>query len=321
MNYIDYYKVLGISKSATDKDIKKAYRKLARKYHPDLNPNDKEAEQKFKQVNEANEVLGNPENRKKYDEYGENWKHAEEIEKAKANQRAYSSAAGGSSSGNPFGSGRTYTSGSGFTYDQFEGEDFSDFFASMFGGQRRTSGFDSFGGGGQARFRGQDFNAELQLNLTEVYESQKQTISVNGKKIRITIPAGVEDGQTIKIKGHGGPGVNNGPKGDLYITFRINNNTRFKRNKSTLYLDYELDFYTALLGGEIKVPTFDGQVKLKVKAETDNDTKVKLKGKGFPVYKKTGQKGDLIVTYKIKMPKNLTAKQKALFREIKNLAS
>ena len=316
MNYIDYYKVLGISKKATDKDIKKAYRKFARKYHPDLNPNDKEAEKKFKEINEANEVLSSAENRKKYDEYGENWQHAEEIEKAKANQRQYSSAGSG---GNPF-------SGSGYTYDQNDGDDFSDFFANMFGGQRRSAGFEGFGsqGGrsqGQARFRGQDFNAELQLNLTEIFMSQKQTINVNGKKIRITIPAGVENGQTIKITGHGGAGANSGPKGDLYITFRINNNTKFRRDKANLYLDHEIDIYTAVLGGEITIPTFDGQVKLKVKPETQNDTKVKLKGKGFPVYKKKNQFGDLIISYKVKTPSNISQEQKELFKQIQNLQS
>ncbi|WP_235298146.1 DnaJ C-terminal domain-containing protein [Portibacter marinus] len=329
MNYIDYYKVLGVSMDALEKEIKKAYRKLARKYHPDLNPNDKEAERKFKEVNEANEVLGNAENRKKYDEYGENWKHAEEFEKTKANQRAYSSAGGGNpfGSGNPFG-GASGGGSSGYTYEQFEGSDFSDFFESMFGGAgRRSSGFGGgFAGGGgraggQGQFRGQDFNAELQLSLSEIYQTQKQTINVNGNKIRITIPAGVENGQTIKIKGHGGPGVNNGPKGDLYITFNIINNTQFRRDKANLYLDHEIDLFTAVLGGEITVPTFDGKVKLKVKAGTDNDTKVKLKGKGFPVYKKSNQFGDLIITYKVKIPENLTTRQLDLFKEIQKLQS
>lgn len=316
MNYIDYYKVLGVAKNASEQEIKKAYRKLARKYHPDLNPNDKEAEKKFKEINEAHEVLGKPENRKKYDEYGENWKHAEEFEKAKANQRQYSSASGSSG----FGGGPE-----GFTYETFEGSDFSDFFESMFGGSGRRSGFDDFQGfrrgGAQTRFRGQDFNAELHLNLTDIYKTQKQTIQVNDNKIRITIPAGVENDQTIKIKGHGGPGVNGGPKGDLYITFKISNNTRFKRDKEHLYLDYEIDIFTATLGGQIIIPTFDGQVKLTVKPETQTGTKVKLKGKGFPKYKKEKEFGDLIVTYKVMTPTSLSAKQKELFKEIQRLQS
>jgi len=322
MKYIDYYKVLGVGKTASEKEIKKAYRKLARKFHPDLNPNDQEAEKRFKEINEANEVLGNSENRKKYDEYGENWKHAEEFEKAKANQSAYSSASGaGFGGGNPFG-GSGPGGGTGYTYDEFEGSDFSDFFASMFGqGTGRSSGFGGRGGksGRQGQFRGQDFNAELQLNLKDIYQTQKQTINVNGKKIRITIPAGVENNQTIKIKGHGGPGINNGPKGDLYITFKIANNTKFRRDKANLYLDHEIDLFKAVLGGDITIPTFDSKVKLKVKAGTNTDTKVKLKGKGFPVYKRPDKKGDLIITYKVSLPENLSPKQQELFREIQNL--
>ena len=303
MEYIDYYKILGIDKNASDAEIKKAYRKLARKYHPDLNPDNKEAEIKFKQINEANEVLSHPENRKKYDQYGKDWKHAEEFEKAKRQQGAYA----GSQQENPF-------QGGGFEYGYGDG-DFSDFFESMFGG-RRSSG----GRRAQAKFRGQDFNAELHLNLTDIYKSHKQTLTVNGKNIRITIPAGVEDNQTIKITGHGGPGVNGGPKGDLYITFKIINNTNFKRDRETLYKDIDIDLYTAILGGEIFVNTMDGQVKLKVKPETQNGTKVKLKGKGFPVYKKDGHFGDLIVTFSVKMPKNLSEEQKDLFRKLKSIS-
>ena len=300
MQYIDYYKTLGLSKNATEKDIKKAYRKLARKYHPDLNPNDKEAEKKFKEINEANEVLSNPENRKKYDQYGENWKHAEEFEKAKQNQQYQ------------YSGGNTYQGG--FAGDDFSENDFSDIFSSMFGG--RTGG--SYRSQ-NVKFRGQDFNSELHLDLRSVYETQKKTITVNGKNIRITIPAGVENGQTIKIKGHGGPGVNNGPKGDLYITFVIENNTKFKREKSNLYLNQDLDIYTAVLGGEIVVETFNGKAKLKVKPETQNGTKVKLKGKGFPVYRKEGQFGDLFITYNIKTPQNLSEEQKELFKKLQTL--
>ena len=296
MAFIDYYKILGIAKNATDKDIKKAYRKLARKYHPDLNPNNKVAEKKFKEVNEANEVLINPENRKKYDEYGKDWKHAEEFEKAKQQQQYQ-------------GSRQQHYSG-GFTED-----DFSDFFESMFGGRRASSQQRS----SRVKFRGQDFNAELQLDIREAYTSHKRTLTVNNKNIRITIPAGVENGQVIKLKGHGGKGVNNGPNGDLYIQFSIINNTRFKRDGDNLYTTVDLDLYKALLGGDITVNTFDGKVKLTVKPETQNETKVKLKGKGFPVYKKQGQFGDLYITYNIKMPTKLTSKEKELIAELAKL--
>lgn len=292
MDYIDYYKILGLSKSATEKDIKNAYRKLARKYHPDLNPNDKEAERKFKEVNEANEVLSHAENRKKYDQYGKDWKHAEQFEKAKQQQQQ-----------------RTYQGGG----QSFNEGDFSDFFSSMFGnaGPRQ--------GGQSVRFRGQDFHAELHLNLKDVYTTHKRTLTVNDKNIRITIPAGVANGQEIKIKGHGGPGINGGPSGDLYIKFLIDNHTTFKRVKGDLYTTIDLDLYTALLGGDITIETFDGKVKIKVKPETQNNTKVKLKGKGFPLYKKEGEFGDLYVTYQLKLPTALTDKEKELFAELAKL--
>ena len=295
MSFIDYYKILGVPKNATEKDIKRAYRKLARQYHPDLNPNDKEAEKKFKEINEANEVLSHPENRKKYDAHGKDWKHAEEFEKARQQQQQYQ------------GSRQQQYSGG------YNESDFSDFFESMFGGassRQRSS---------NAMFRGQDFNAELQLDLKDVFTSHKRTLTVNNKNIRITIPAGIENGQVIKITGHGGKGVNNGPNGDLYIKFTIVNNTNFKRDKENLYKTVDLDLYKALLGGDIMVNTFDGKVKLKVKPETQNGTQIKLKNKGFPVYKKDGQFGDLYITYDIKTPTNLTSKEKELFTELSKL--
>ncbi len=299
MDYIDYYKVLGISKKASEKEIKSAYRKLARKYHPDVNPNDASAERKFKEINEANEVLSHPENRKKYDQYGKDWQHAEEFEKARQSQQ-------GSRTGP-----RQQSQG------DFGEHDFSDFFESMFGGGRSASG--GFSSGQQVRYRGQDFNAELRLRLQDAYKTHKQTLTVNGKNIRITIPAGIENGQTIKISGHGGPGRNGGPKGDLYITFAIENNSGFKRDGNDLYKTVDLDLYTAVLGGELTVDTFDGKAKLNVKSETQNGTTVKLKGKGFPVYKKDGQFGDLYITYNIKTPTDLTAKEKALFKELSTI--
>lgn len=298
MDFIDYYKVLGVSKKATEAEIKKAYRKLARKYHPDVNPNDKEAEKKFKEINEANEVLSNAENRKKYDKYGKDWKHAEEFEKAQRQQQQYQQ------------QGRSYQR-AGTNYTE---EDFSDFFGSMFGGA----------GGGRRRassFRGQDYNAELQLSLKDVYKTHKRTLTVNGKNIRLTIPAGVKNGQVIKIKGHGGEGIQGGPKGDLNITFIIQNDPKFRRDENNLYATIDLDLYKAMLGGEEIINTFDGKVKLKVKPETSNLTKVKLKGKGFPLYKQEGKFGDLFITYKIKLPTNLSNKEKELFKELSKLRS
>ena len=297
MAFIDYYKILEVDKKATEAEIKKAYRKLARKYHPDLNPNDKEAEKKFKDINEANEVLSHAENRKKYDNYGENWQHAEEFEKSKQ-QRQY------------HGNGQQGGFGGGFG----GGGDFSDFFESMFGGPASGGG-----GRGSAQFKGQDFNAELHLELKDVYTTHKRTLTINGKNIRITIPAGVENGQQIKISGMGGEVSGGGPKGNLYITFTVENHTKFKRDKNNLYATVNLDLYTALLGGEITSDTFDGKVKLTVKPGTQNGTKVKLKEKGFPLYKKEGEFGDLYLTYQIQMPTNLSEKEKELFTELATL--
>lgn len=290
--YIDYYKILGVEKNATQKDIKSAYRKLARKFHPDLNPNDKDAKKNFQQVNEANEVLSDPEKRKKYDQYGDDWKHAEEYKNAGQYQRQEQES-------------RRQT----YQGPQDEGE-FSDFFESLFGG------FGSAGRGRQVKYRGEDYNAELSLELADAYETHLQTLTVNSKKIRITIPAGIENGQTIKIAGHGGQGINGGPNGDLYITFQIANNPKFKRSGNDLYTNADLDLYSAVLGGEITIDTLDGKVKLRIKPETQNGSKVKLKGKGFPVYKSNGQFGDLYVTYTIKIPVNLTEKEKRLFTEL-----
>ena len=292
MNFIDYYKTLGIDKGATEKDIKNAYRKLARKYHPDLNPNDKDAKRKFQEINEANEVLSDPEKRRKYDQFGKDWQHAEDFKKEKSHQ-AHSSD-----------SRRTRSS------ETYSGEDFSDFFESMFGG------YSGSGRNSQVKYRGEDYNAELHLNLRDVYKTHKQTLTVNGKSIRITIPAGIENGQTIKIAGHGGPGINGGPDGDLYITFSITSNNGFKRLGNDLYTTVEIDLYTAVLGGEITVETLNGKVKLKVKPETQNGSKVKLTGKGFPVYKNDGQFGDLYISYTVKIPTRLSERQKGLFTEL-----
>ncbi|MGV3658205.1 MAG: DnaJ C-terminal domain-containing protein [Chitinophagaceae bacterium] len=301
MAYIDYYKVLGLDKKATADDIRKAYRKLARQYHPDLNPNNAEAHKKFQQINEANEVLSDPEKRKKYDQYGENWKHAEEYEKARQSQGAY---AGG---GQPF---------EGFEgFGNSGGGDFSDFFESLFGGAA---------GGGRRRgssskFRGQDVQAQLVLPLTEAAQTAPRVITVGGKNIRITIPAGVADGQVIKLKGHGGPGVNGGPAGDLYIEFKIENNTPFQRVGNDLYNSVNIDLYTAVLGGEVTADTLNGKVKLKVQPGTQNGAKTRLKGKGFPVYKQEGAHGDLYITYNVQIPTHLTQKEKELFEQLRQL--
>ena len=294
MEFIDYYKILGIAKNASQDDIKKAYRKLARQLHPDLNPNDKDAHKNFQQANEANEVLSDPEKRKKYDQYGKDWQHADQFEHQRKSR------------------GSTQQGGA-QDYSGFGDHDFSSFFESMFG--------QGDGGGRQrqTKFRGQDYQAQLQLNLEGAMTTHQQVLTVNGKNIRITIPAGVENGQVIKLSGYGAPGVNGGPAGDLYITFNIAPHSVFKRLGNDLYMNATIDLYTALLGGETTIDTLNGKVKLTVAPETQSGTKIRLKGKGFPVYKKEGQHGDLYVTYTVQLPVNLSDKEKALFTELKNL--
>ena len=292
MAFVDYYKILGISKKTTQKEIKTAYRKLARKYHPDLNPDNKESERKFKEINEANEVLSDPESRKKYDTYGKEWKQGEAHEKARKQQQ------------------QQQQSGQ----QDFSNEEYSDFFGSMFGGGRS-----SYSKSRSPKFKGQDYHTELQLNLKDVYITQQQVLTINGKKIRLKIPAGVENGQVIKIKEKGAAGINGGPNGDLYIKFNINNHSRFKREGNNLYLNIDLELYTSILGGEITIATFNGKVKLQIKPETKNETKVKLKEKGFPLYKKEDKFGDLYITYHIKMPTDLNEKEIELFKELQKM--
>jgi len=297
MAFIDYYKVLGISKTASPEEVKKAYRKLARQYHPDLNPKDASAHRKFQEINEANEVLSDPEKRKKYDEYGEHWKQADQFEQARQQQ-------GGSSCGE-------YS----YTYQNFGGfndsgsSDYSDFFENLFGRAGQKSGRST-------AFKGQDYYGEVHLTLREAAETHQQTIEVNDKKLRITVPAGIAHEQQIKLKGHGGAGANGAPAGDLYITFIIQPDPVFKRNGNDLYRDVDVDLYTAVLGGELRIDSLNSQIKMKVKPGVQPDSKARLKGKGFPVYKKDGQFGDLIVTYRVQIPTNLTEKQKQLFQEI-----
>lgn len=290
MDFVDYYKVLGIEKNASSTEVKSAYRKMARKYHPDLNPNDKDAKRKFQEINEANEVLSDPEKRKKYDKYGKDWSSSEQFEKQQQQQQS--------------GSGKTRS------YDSGSFGNFSDFFESMFG--ESTGSYR----GRQVKFRGEDYNAELQLELTDAYKTHKQTLNLGDKKIRITVPAGIENGQTIRIAGHGGTGINGGPNGDLYITFSIANHSQFKRLGNDLFTTVDLDLYTAILGGDVTIDTIDGKVKIRIRHETQNGTRIKLKDKGFPVYKQEGSFGDLYVTFSIKIPTNLNERQRSLFKQL-----
>lgn len=310
MAFIDYYKILAVDKNASEEDIKKAYRKLARKLHPDLNPNDKNAEKKFQELNQANEVLGDAEKRKKYDKYGENWEQGEQFEQQQQHRAQRQAHYDGQ---------RQYQNsqqqyGDNEQYNDFSEGDFSGFFDTMFGGQQ--SGQQRGEQRRQTAFKGQDYNAELTINLVDALQTHQKTIDVGGKSIRITIYAGIANGQKIKLKGYGNLGVNGGVSSDLYITFNITNATNFERVGNDLSTTKDIDLYTAVLGGDVILETLTGKVKLTVKPETQFGTTIRLKGKGFPVYRKEGENGDLYVTYNVKLPTQLTEKQHALFVEL-----
>lgn len=300
MAFVDYYKILGVEKNASQEDVKKAYRKLARKYHPDLNPDDNAAKQKFQEINEANEVLTDPDKRSKYDKYGKDWKDEEGYNQARQHSQNRSQY-----SGNPFGSG-----GYGYT-GNFEDSQFSDFFEQMFGSRA--------GGGRKTAFRGQDIEGEVSLSLEQVAHTHQQTFTVGGKSIRITIRAGIENGQKIRLKGHGGEGINGGPKGDLYIKFNVLPHPLFIRKGGDLFTDVEVNLYTAVLGGEEVVQTLDGKIKVKVKAGTQSESKIRIKGKGLPIYKKEGSYGDLYASIKIRIPAMLSEEEFRLFNELSKL--
>ena len=312
MDYIDYYQILGVERTATQEDIKRAFRQLARTSHPDLHPDDPTAKVKFQQLNEANEVLSDPEKRRRYDEYGLHWQQAEEMEKQR---RAAQGANGtntyggfyngfGQEAQNPFG-GFGEENVDPFAHFTQGSSGFSSFFEQLFGTQSRRR---------QQSVRGQDFEAELQLSLQEAATTHQHIIQVFDRKLRITIPAGIADGQRIKLAGKGGQGTNGAPHGDLYITLHITPDPRFERTDNDLSTTAHISLYTALLGGHTTIDTLTGRVKLIVKPLTQNLSKVRLRGKGFPVYKHKGEAGDLIVTFQVDLPQSLTPHQQELLK-------
>jgi len=305
MKYKDYYKVLGVSKEATAKEIKKAYRKLAAKYHPDKNPDNKDAEEKFKEINEANEVLSDLEKREKYDTLGSNW---EAYQHAGDDWREYANQQGGNYhyQGSP----------EDFFGQQTGGRGFSNFFETYFGG---GSPFGSRHTGRQASFSGGDIQAELPITLLEAYQGGKRTFELNGQKLRITIKPGSYDGQQLKIKGKGSPGVKGGPNGDLYIILNIQNDPRFARKGDDLVYKANIDLYTAVLGGKAEIPTLSGSVKMTIPKGIDNKKTLRLRGKGMPKYNNPKSKGDLLVEVNIDLPKNLSPEEEELFIKLSEL--
>lgn len=308
MDFIDYYEILGVSKTAAETDIKKAFRKLARKFHPDLHADDPEAKKRFQEINEAYEVLSDPGKRAKYDKYGKDWKHGEAYEQARQEQERQQ-ASGHQQHFDGFSAGD----------DSAYGTDFSDFFEAMFG--HAASGGRKQHSGRNHPFKGADFQASLTLTLQQAAQTHQQTLEVNGKKVRITIPAGIADGQKIKLKGYGDKGYNGGPDGDLYITFNILADPRYQRKGDDIYISEPLPLLTAILGGHKEIETLNGKVKITIPGLTQNESRIRLKGKGFPVYKQDGQFGDLYIKWLVQLPLKLSDEEKSLFRKLQSLSS
>jgi curved DNA-binding protein len=297
MEYKDYYKIMGVSKSATTEEIKKAFRKLAVKYHPDKNAGDKKAEEKFKEVAEANEVLSDPVKRKKYDELGENWKEYEQQQ-----------AAGGQYYG-----GRGQQRG-GFNMEDFGGGEgaFSDFFESIFGG----GGFGGSGRKSTRQAKGHDLQTEMDITLEEAFHGGAKQISLNGQLLKLSLKPGIQEGQVIRLKGKGAEGVNGGPNGDLLIGIHIAKHPKFEVKGNDIYFDQPVDLYKAVLGGKIPVQLIDKQIMMDIPTGTDSDKKFRLKGMGMHLFEKPETRGDAYVRIQIKVPKTLTKEEKELFEQL-----
>ncbi|MGI4803726.1 MAG: DnaJ C-terminal domain-containing protein [Janthinobacterium lividum] len=303
MEYKDYYKILGVSKTATQDEIKKAYRKLAVKYHPDKNAGDKAAENKFKEANEANEVLSKPDKRKQYDELGDNWQNYQQAG-GYANQ-----------GGNRPGGGRQQRGGGGFSTEDFYGGggQFSDFFENIFGGT---------GGGGRSSRRattGENLQAEMHITLEEAFHGASRQVNIGETKVNMKLKAGVSEGQVLRLKSKGEAGRGGGENGDLLITMHILSNSKFERKENDLYFDQPVDIYTAILGGKIAVQSISKTVNMTIAAGTDSNKTFRLKGLGMPLYKDPETFGDAYVRVVIQTPKNLSEQEKALFEQLSAL--
>jgi len=305
MEFKDYYNILGVDKNASQDDIKKAYRKLAMKYHPDRNEGNKKAEEKFKQVTEANEVLSDVEKRKKYDTLGSNWKQYQSQGQGVEN---FNSIFGRGSDGKQYGF-------SGNIDDLFGNPGgFSDFFESFFGG--------SGSAGRNQRRKGQDFEATLYIPLVEAFNGSTKEISIGGKRVRIKIAPGTKNGRKLRLKGLGNKGMSGGERGDLYLTLKIQKDPYFELDGNNLYYDLYVDLYTAVLGGKTHVVTLNGKtINLTIPEGTESGKVLRLNGLGFPTSEHSKTYGDLLVRIKVELPKNLTEEEKQLFKKLASLRS
>jgi len=317
MEYKDYYETLGVSKGASAEEIRKAYRKLARKYHPDVNPNNKEAEERFKEINEAYEVLRDDEKRRKYDQLGSQW---QQWQRAGGSPNGFDwtqwfSSGGSANRGrvrteyvdlNDLFGGRSSARGS------FGG--FSDFFESIFGSDTRSRG--ASGTGGMFRVDGRDIEQPVEISLGEAYAGTVRLVDTGSRRLEVKIPAGVRTGSRIRIAGEGEPGANGGRPGDLYLVVQVRDDPRFERRGDDLYMTQPVDLYTMILGGEVIIETLDGRLSLRIPPETKTGRVFRLRGQGMPRLRDASEHGDLLVRVIPSIPQNLTEEEKRLYRQL-----
>jgi curved DNA-binding protein len=318
MQYRDYYDILGLSKDAGERDVKRAFRGLARKYHPDVNPGDPKAEERFKEINEAYEVLSDPEKRKKYDQLGSDWARWQQTG-GRAGDFDWSrwTTGGGPGAGVHVRYGRP---------EDFEGlfggaGTFSDFFTQIFGGAARRAGDASGGFRFRSRpSRGQDFQQEVQISLREAYSGTTRVLQKDGRRLEVRIPPGARSGTRVRVSGQGGPGPSGGAPGDLYLRVSVEPDQQYDRQGDDLHVTVAVELYTAVLGGKTTVPTFSGQVSLAIPPGTQNGQTFRLRGQGMPRIKKPSERGDLFAEVDVLVPEHLSQREKDLFEELRRLS-
>ena len=306
MEYKDYYKILGVDRNAEEKEIKKAYRKLARQHHPDVNPGDKVAEERFKGINEAYEVLSDPEKRQKYDQLGSSWQQWQRTGRDPGgfDWSQWSSGA------QPGGGVRVEYRDLGDLGDIFGGRDFSDFFQSVFGGM----------GAPQARpRRGQDYTQPVEITLEEAFQGTTRMIQKDGRRLEVKIPPGVKTGSKVRVAGEGSPGMAGGTSGDLYLEVVVLPHSTLEREGDDLRCELPVDLYTVVLGGEVEVPTLGGGVMLKIPPGTQGGRTFRLRGKGLPNLRNPKKRGDLYARLRVQVPKKLNPREEELFHELASL--
>jgi len=302
MEYKDYYKILGVGKKASEKEIKKAYRKLARKHHPDVNPGDDSAEDRFKEINEAHEVLSDPDKRKKYDQLGASWRQYQHT--------------GGQPGG--FDWSQWYTQpGGGRVHVEYA--DLSDFFSAVFGGAGRGGSTTWRTQGQPYATPGQDYEQEVEITLEEAFSGTTRVMEKDGRRLEVKIAAGVQTGSRVRMRGEGGGSHGGGDKGDLYLRVKVLPHGTMERRGDDLYCEVPVDLYTAVLGGEVRVPTLKGGAMLRIPPETQGGKTFRLKGQGMPHLKDAQKHGDLYAKVSVQVPEKLSDTERQLFRELANM--